>query len=63
MNARLSRGNINQNIVTCPLHAAKFDVTSGKKIQACNGTLSGSGTIASQMAKIYGICWPRGAVH
>ena len=32
MNARLSRGNINQNIVTCPLHAAKFDVTSGKKI-------------------------------
>ena len=32
MNARLSRGNINQNIVTCPFHAAKFDVTSGKKI-------------------------------
>ena len=32
MNARLSRGNINQNTVTCPLHAAKFDVTSGKKI-------------------------------
>lgn len=25
-------GNINQNIVTCPLHAAKFDVTSGKNI-------------------------------
>ena len=32
MNARLSRGNISQNIVTCSLHAAKFDVTSGKKI-------------------------------
>ena len=32
MNARLSRGNINQNVVTCPFHAAKFDVTSGKKI-------------------------------
>jgi nitrite reductase/ring-hydroxylating ferredoxin subunit len=32
MNARLSRGNINQNIVTCPFHAAKFDITSGKKI-------------------------------
>jgi nitrite reductase/ring-hydroxylating ferredoxin subunit len=31
MNARLSRGNINQNIVTCPFHAAKFDITSGKK--------------------------------
>ena len=32
MNARLSRGNVNQNIVTCPFHAAKFDITSGKKI-------------------------------
>jgi nitrite reductase/ring-hydroxylating ferredoxin subunit len=32
MNARLSRGNINQNVVTCPFHAAKFDVTSGKKV-------------------------------
>ena len=32
MNARLSRGNINRNIVTCPFHAAKFDITSGKKI-------------------------------
>jgi nitrite reductase/ring-hydroxylating ferredoxin subunit len=32
MNARLSRGNINQNVVTCPFHAAKFDVTTGKKI-------------------------------
>ena len=32
MNARLSRGNINQNIVTCPFHGAKFDITSGKKI-------------------------------
>ena len=33
MNARLSRGIINQNIVTCPFHGAKFDVTSGKKIR------------------------------
>ena len=32
MNARLSRGNINQNVVTCPFHAAKFDVTTGKKL-------------------------------
>ena len=32
MGARLSRGNINQNIVTCPFHAAKFDITTGKKI-------------------------------
>jgi nitrite reductase/ring-hydroxylating ferredoxin subunit len=32
MNARLSHGNVIQNIVTCPFHAAKFDITSGKKI-------------------------------
>ncbi len=32
MNARLSPGNINPNVVTCPFHAAKFDVTSGKKV-------------------------------
>ena len=32
MNARLSRGTINQNIVTCPFHGAKFDITIGKKI-------------------------------
>jgi nitrite reductase/ring-hydroxylating ferredoxin subunit len=32
MNARLSRGNINRNVVTCPFHGAKFDITSGKKI-------------------------------
>ncbi len=31
MNARLSRGNINHNVVTCPFHHAKFDITSGKK--------------------------------
>jgi nitrite reductase/ring-hydroxylating ferredoxin subunit len=32
MNARLSNGNIKQNIVTCPFHAAKFDITTGKKV-------------------------------
>jgi nitrite reductase/ring-hydroxylating ferredoxin subunit len=32
MNARLTRGSINQNVVTCPFHAAKFDVISGKKV-------------------------------
>lgn len=32
MNARLSRGSINHNVVTCPFHDAKFDVTSGKKV-------------------------------
>ena len=32
MNSRLSHGNINQNIVTCPFHGAKFDITTGKKV-------------------------------
>ena len=58
MNARLSRGNTNQNIVTCPFHAAKFDITSGKKIgEPVLETPSRNGTLASEVAKIYGICW------
>lgn len=32
MNARLSRGNLTKNVVTCSFHHAKFDVTSGKKL-------------------------------
>ncbi len=30
-NARLSSGGLRGNIVTCPMHAAQFDVTTGKK--------------------------------
>lgn len=33
MNSRLSHGSINQNIVTCPFHGAKFDITTGKKVR------------------------------
>jgi nitrite reductase/ring-hydroxylating ferredoxin subunit len=29
--ARLSRGGLRGNIVTCPQHGAQFDVTTGKK--------------------------------
>jgi nitrite reductase/ring-hydroxylating ferredoxin subunit len=32
MNAPLYMGNIGGNVVTCPFHGAKFDVTSGKKM-------------------------------
>jgi nitrite reductase/ring-hydroxylating ferredoxin subunit len=35
-NASLSRGNLNGKVVTCPLHGARFDVTTGKKIQEPN---------------------------
>lgn len=31
-NAPLSMGGLRDNIVTCPLHGAQFDVTSGRKI-------------------------------
>ena len=31
--ARLSSGGLRGNIVTCPLHGAQFDVTSGKNSQ------------------------------
>lgn len=33
MNALLSMGNLSENIVTCPFHGAKFDVTNGKKVE------------------------------
>ena len=32
MNAPLSMGNLKENVVTCPLHVAKFDVTTGEKV-------------------------------
>jgi nitrite reductase/ring-hydroxylating ferredoxin subunit len=34
MNALLSMGNMaNDNIVTCPFHGARFDITTGKKVK------------------------------
>lgn len=35
-NASLSRGNLNGNVVTCPLHGAQFDVTTGRKVKDFN---------------------------
>jgi nitrite reductase/ring-hydroxylating ferredoxin subunit len=32
MNALLSMGNLEANIVTCPFHGARFDVITGKKV-------------------------------
>jgi 3-phenylpropionate/trans-cinnamate dioxygenase ferredoxin component len=37
----LSQGTIKSGIVTCPLHGAKFDVTSGKCIAGAKGGLFG----------------------
>jgi nitrite reductase/ring-hydroxylating ferredoxin subunit len=31
-NAPLSMGNIQGNIVTCPMHGARFDITTGRKV-------------------------------
>lgn len=32
-NAPLSSGNLKGNVVTCPLHGAQFDVTTGSKVK------------------------------
>jgi nitrite reductase/ring-hydroxylating ferredoxin subunit len=32
MNAPLSMGALNGKVVTCPMHGARFDITTGKKI-------------------------------
>ena len=40
MNALLSMGNLTGNIVTCPFHGAKYDVTTGKKLSEPILTLS-----------------------
>jgi nitrite reductase/ring-hydroxylating ferredoxin subunit len=32
MNAPLSMGAMNGKVVTCPMHGARFDVTTGKKV-------------------------------
>jgi len=32
MNARLSMGSLEKNIVTCPLHSSRFDVLTGKVV-------------------------------
>ena len=34
--ALLSMGNLNGDIVTCPLHAAQFNITTGKKVREPN---------------------------
>jgi nitrite reductase/ring-hydroxylating ferredoxin subunit len=35
-NASLSMGSLNGKVVTCPLHGAQFDVTTGKKVSDFN---------------------------
>src|SRR5919112_6789129 len=32
MNAPLSMGTLNGKVVTCPMHGARFDVTTGEKV-------------------------------
>ena len=32
-NARLSLGTLDAKVVTCPLHGARFDITTGKKVK------------------------------
>ncbi len=39
MSARLSNGSLDGNIITCPEHSAKFDVTTGKPQSTQNDPL------------------------
>ena len=57
MNASLSMGNVKDNIVTCPFHGARFDVTSGKKVSTYLDPFTRNGTVTKDMAKIFGTCW------
>lgn len=64
MNARLSRGDLNQNVVSCPFHAAKFDVTTGKKLgEPVLENPTRNETVASELAKIYGKGISRDVIH
>jgi 3-phenylpropionate/trans-cinnamate dioxygenase ferredoxin subunit/naphthalene 1,2-dioxygenase system ferredoxin subunit len=38
--ASLSRGSLNGQIVTCPLHSAKFDVTTGRNVSGVENHMS-----------------------
>ena len=38
-NASLSMGSLNGKVITCPLHGAQFDVTTGNKVRDFNLTV------------------------
>jgi nitrite reductase/ring-hydroxylating ferredoxin subunit len=39
MSARLSNGTLEGNVITCPQHSSKFDVTNGKPIAVADDPL------------------------
>ena len=39
-NASLSMGSLNGKVVTCPLHGAQFDVTTGRKLRFQSNNIS-----------------------
>jgi len=40
MNATLEMGSLKGNILTCPMHGAQFDITTGKKVKDPAGEFS-----------------------
>ncbi|HTX43288.1 MAG TPA: non-heme iron oxygenase ferredoxin subunit [Methanocella sp.] len=40
MSARLSNGNLDGDILTCPEHSSKFDVTTGKALAVSDSPLT-----------------------
>jgi nitrite reductase/ring-hydroxylating ferredoxin subunit len=63
MNARVSLGNISKNIVTCPFHAAKFEVTSGKNIGEPVLLIPRNGTTTTELEKIHGLRRSANVIH
>jgi nitrite reductase/ring-hydroxylating ferredoxin subunit len=47
--ARLSKGYLNGNVIECPLHEAKFDITTGKALCA-----PAEGDVATYEARVEG---------
>jgi 3-phenylpropionate/trans-cinnamate dioxygenase ferredoxin subunit len=39
MGARLSNGNLDGSVITCPEHSSKFDVTTGKALAVSDSPL------------------------
>ena len=64
MRASLARGTLDGNVVTCALHGAKFDVTSGKNVGGIRpGLPPVVAEVDVQPLKTYGVEIREGSVY
>jgi len=64
MRASLARGTLDGNVVTCALHGAKFDITSGKVVGGIRpGLPPVVAEVDVQPLKTYGVEIRGGSVH